>query len=319
MKMEEAHAHQMSISLGKETPAEVVAGTDMTLRIAVSCSSACELRGRMVRVVGEDAAVLHEVELTQFDGAVNETDEFVVKTPIKLGQCAWMVEFSEKEEDDVHGKSSAPFAFTVKPHSTSISVWDVPATIPFGEKFKVKAGVKCSLECKLTDKTVGVYNHEGTKLATATVGDVDWTDDPLLSCAEVELQAPAEEETRYRWKARLLTSGMEIPHAEAECTFAFGTASKADLVVTVEIIDNETKAPMKNATVVLRPAIYRGNAYMSRSDDSGVARVSVPKGKYHINATNDGYKTFMVIEELSNDTFIKAELDAGDDIEAMMG
>jgi len=44
-----------------------------------------------------------------------------------------------------------------------------------------------------------------------------------------------EEETRYRWTVKFPTPDMEIPHAEATCTFAFGSVRKADRVVTVDV------------------------------------------------------------------------------------
>jgi len=90
-------------------------------------------------------------------------------------------------------------------------------------------------------------------------------------------------------------------------------------MVTVEIIDRDTKIPIRKASVILRPSIYRGSEYSNYTDDAGVARVRVPKGEYHICATNGGYKSFLKIAEIASDTAVKAELWAGSDLDDIFG
>jgi hypothetical protein len=79
-------------------------------------------------------------------------------------------------------------------------------------------------------------------------------------------------------------------------------------VVTIEVIDAETQTAMKDADVVLRPLIYRGNAYRSRTDDGGVARLSVPKDEYQLYVSGDGKEYFLPTVEIVSDITIKAEL-----------
>jgi hypothetical protein len=62
------------------------------------------------------------------------------------------------------------------------------------------------------------------------------------------------------------------------------TASPPDHVVTVEVIDKDSKTPLSNAFVTLLPS--GGFPYRNRTDDAGVARVSVPKGAYKLYIKN---------------------------------
>jgi len=292
----------------KSALAEVDADTDIALEVRLSCSSACDLRGKMVKIIAQDAVVAKEIELTEFDETVNETGEFVVKTPVEPGEYTWTAVFPAQETEGLlHEESSAPFSFVVKPHATSIEVWDVPSPIAFGDEFRIKVGVKCSAECKLTGKEIEIYDHEGVKMAAGTLGDVPSSGATAPYCAEVELKAPSIE-SRYRWTARFSKPDLELPHEEASCTFAFGTARQSDHVVTIEVIDKNTKTPIKDAQVLLRPHTYRGSVYRSRTDDGGVARVSVPQGDYQLYVSGDGKDTLLPTVKVASDVTIKAEL-----------
>ena len=77
---EEVKGHETSTSVVEASIAKFDAGADMALKVKVSCSSACDLRGNIVIIMAQDAAVT-QIELVSFDGTVNETDDFVVKTP----------------------------------------------------------------------------------------------------------------------------------------------------------------------------------------------------------------------------------------------
>lgn len=299
--IEEVKAHETSTSMVEAAPAEVDAGTDIALKVRVSCSSACDLRGKIVKIIAQDVVVAKEIELVTFDGTVNETDEFVVKAPIELGGYTWTAVFPAQEKEGVlHEEGSTPFSFIVKPHATSMAVWDEASPIVFNTKFKLKVGVKCFAECKLADKKIEIYDHEETKVATATLGGVPWPATTALYWVEVELEAPSIEGF-YRWTANFPKPDLELPHEGAAYTFGFLTARQPEHVVTVEVIDKATKTPIKNAHVILPP--YRGD-----TDDSGVARVSVPKGDYKLYVSESGYETFQTTAEVASDVAVKAEL-----------
>ena len=194
VKTEEVKVHEISMSMVKSAPAEVDAGTDIALKVRVSCSSACDLRGQIVKIIDQDVVVANEIELTEFDGTASETGEFVVKAPTKPGGYTWTAVFPSQDKEGVlHEKCSTPFSFIVKPHATSMAVWDVASPTVLDTNFKLKAGVKCSVECNLTGKEIEIYDHEGAKVATGTLGGVPYSDTVDLYWTEVELKAPGTE------------------------------------------------------------------------------------------------------------------------------
>ena len=72
-------------------------------------------------------------------------------------------------------------------------------------------------------------------------------------------------------------------------------------MVTVEAIDKDTKAPIKNAQVILHP--YRGY-----TDEYGVASAMVPKDGYELYVSKYDYEEFQTTIEVAGDVTIKAEL-----------
>lgn len=298
-------AHETSMSMVEPFPLEVDAGTDIALKARVSCPEPCDLRGRIVRIVRQDAGVVKEVELTEFDGTVNQTDEFVVKAPIELGEYTWTAVFPEQEKEGVlHEESSTPFSFIAKPHATSMAIWDVPSPIAFGDEFRIKVGVRCSADCNLMDRKIGIYNHKGKKVATGALGGVPWPGTTALYWAEVELEAPGTEGL-YTWEAKFPKPESELLHEEASYHFGFTTARPPEHVVTVEVLDQAKKTPIKGAVVALRS---RGTPYRNRTDDAGVARLSVPKGEYKLYVSKTDYKGFQTTAEVAGDAKVKAEL-----------
>ena len=304
---EQVQSHQTSMEMIQSAPPEVDAGTDIPLKVKVSCASACDLRGKTVRIIAQDTAVAKEVALASFEEEMNETDEFTVKAPIELGECTWTVVFAAQEVGGVlHEESSTPLVFNVKPHSTSMAVWDVPSPIAFNDKFKIKVGVKCSAECKLIDQKIAIYGQKGKKVATGALGGVPSPGTSALYWAEVELEAPSIE-GRHRWRVKFPKPDLELPHEEASYHFAFTTGRPPEHVVTVEVIAQDTKTPIKNAHVFLRPD--GGYPYRVYTDEGGVAKLEVPKGEYTLYASkSDEYHTFQTTVEITDDATIRAEL-----------
>jgi hypothetical protein len=302
----EVQAHETGTSMVKAAPAGLEAGTDMALKVRLSCPEQCDLQGGKVRIVDEEGAAVKEIELVTFDGTGSETDEFVVQAPIKPGGCTWTALFPAQEKEGVlHEESSTSFSFIVKPHATSIAVWDVPSPIAFGDKFKLKVGVKCSADCKLTGKEVEIYDQEGGEVATKELGGVPWAGTTALYWAEVELEAPSAE-GYYTWEVKFPKPDLEFPHEGASSSFSFTTARPPEHAVTVEVIAQDTKTPIKNAHVLLRP--HSGYPYRSYTDEGGVTKLEVPKGKHELYVSKSDYDTFQTSVEVASDLTIKAEL-----------
>jgi len=305
---EEVQSHQTNTEMIKSSPAEVDAGTDIALKVKVSCPSACDLRGKTVRIIAQDSTVTKEVALTGFEEGINDTDEFTVKAPIELGACTWSVVFPAQEVGGVlHEESSTTVMFNVKPHSTSMAVWGVPSPIALNDKFKIKVGVKCSAECNLMDKKIGIYGQKGKKVATGALGGVPWPGTSGLYWAEVELEAPGVEGF-YRWRVKFPKPHLELPHEEASYHFAFSTATPPEHVVRVEVIDKDVDEPLQNALVTLIPRDTVYAPYRKRTDDRGVAWLTVPKGEYQLCVDESDSRPFETTAEVAGDTEVKVEL-----------
>src|SRR5262249_10433183 len=163
-----------------------------------------------------------------FDGETNETDEFVVKAPVTPGAYAWSA---------VCAETSTPVSFTVKPHTTSVVVWDIPSAIVGGERFRIKIGIKCSSGCRFASRSFAIYDHAGKEVSTATLSEDRWPGTSLHS-AEVELEAPVDEGL-YTWIAKCPGSDAGLPHEEGSIDFGIRVVRNPEYVVTVETIDKE--------------------------------------------------------------------------------
>jgi hypothetical protein len=292
--------HDVTLSI-VNPPAEANPSSSMAVQARVSCSSGCDLRGQIVKIVAQDAVVVKETYLTQFYG-VNDSDVIITKAPIEPGEYTWTAVFPAQQKGRVlHQQSSAPFSFVVMPqHATSMAVWDVPSPIPVGERFRVKVGVKCAADCELTDQRIEVYDHEGIKVASARLGDVRRPDMDALHCAEVELESPGAE-AYYTWEVRFPEPDLETPHEAASHAFGFSAGKPAEHVVTVQVVDKHAQTPIKGADVLLHP--YRGH-----TDERGMAMLMVPKGEYALYVSKNKYKTLQTIVQAASDVAVKAEL-----------
>ncbi len=303
----QGQSHQTNTEMVGSSPPEVDAGTDIPLRVRVSCASACDLRGSRVRIIAEDGTVTGEAALASLEEAMNETDDFAVKAPIGLGECTWSILFPGQEVGGVpHEESSTSFPFVVRPHSVSMVVWDVPSPVAVNDKFKIKVGVKCSTGCKMTGNEIRIYGEKGKEVATETLGDVPWPGTSALYWAEVELDSP-KVSGLYKWRGRFLKPDLRLPHEGASCQFTFAVARPPEHVVTVEVVAEDTKDPLKGVHVLLRePDRY---AYRGYTDEDGVAKVGVPKGEYALYASKDGaYETFETVLDVREDATIGVEL-----------
>ena len=188
----------------------------------------------------------------------------------------------------------------VTPHTTDVVAWDMPSAIVVGERFRIKVGMKCANECDLTNSDFGIYDQEGTRVATGTLSGDRWPGTTGLYVAEVELEAPAAEGL-YTWSARTPGSDAEIPHAEGAVSFGVRVVSRPQYLVTVEAVDEVNQAPLSGARVVMHP-------YKAVTDERGVAEMRVAKGAYKLFVSQTRYLTFGLPVEVDADMTARAEL-----------
>ena len=283
------------------SPGEVDAGAEMTLKAKASCSPAADLRGQALQIMDQDGALVESAELTEFDGESNETSEFAVKAPVEPGAYTWLAVCPALATAGPSSEeTSAPFSFTVKPHSTRVVVWDVPSTIESGETFSVKLGVNCSSECRPDGWTVEVRDQDGGKRAIVTFGGEPWPGTSALYYAEVELSAP-DTDGLHTWEARALAADLHLPHAEAVASFGVRVVPAPECLLMVVAVDMESQTPVQGAKVVVHP-------YKTFTDERGVAEVRIPKGEYRLFVSGKKYFPFRSDGEIKTDVTIKAEL-----------
>lgn len=283
------------------TPGEIDAGADMTLVGTISSFPACDFTGQVLLINSREGALLGRAEIAEFDGEINRTSALVIKAPITTGEYTWSAVLPAHVTDGVsYEEASAPFSFTVKPHNTSLVVWDVPSTIVTGERFSIKVGVKCSSECRPIGWVLEIRDHEGTQLAIAVMRDELWPGTAALYFAEVELEAPGAEGL-YKWKAKAPGSDLEIPHEERAAEFGVRIVTPPECLVRIEAIDKASQTPVKGAKVVVHP-------YRTFTDDRGVAEVRVSKGEYKIFVSGKKHIPFRTVGAVTADMTIRADL-----------
>ncbi len=112
--------------MSRPPAAEVDAGTDIVLKIKVSCPHGCDLRGEVVNVIAPDGAVVAGCGLTDFSDHANETAEFAFTAPDEVGEYSWTLVFPKHEaEGAIHEEGSLPITVTTLAHDTSLAVWSV--------------------------------------------------------------------------------------------------------------------------------------------------------------------------------------------------
>ena len=283
------------------SPEPVDAGAGMTLHGEVSFTPACDLRGHNLLIKDETGAEISTLELTDFDGEINETRELIVKAPVRPGRYTWLAVCPAIVKEGIsHAEASAPVPFTVKPHTTSLVAWDIPSAVVAGERFNVKIGIKCSSECDLKNRNFGIYNHQGAQVATVTLSGNRWPGTGL-HFAELELQAPAVEDL-YTWSVKCEGWAAGIPHDEGSVSFGIRVVGHPECLVTVETIDRETQMPLSGARVVMHP-------YRAITDERGMAEVRVAKGEYRLFVSQTRYLTFALPVQVTANMTAKAELD----------
>ena len=250
------------------SPQLVDAGAEMTLHGTVSCTPARDLRGHTLLIKDDAGAGVGSIEIAHFDGETNETDEFVAKAPAKAGAYMWSAVYEE---------NSTPISFSVKPHTTSVVVWDVPSSVVIGEKLRIKVGIKCSSECRLRGKDFAIYDHEGTRIVTVSLSGDRWPGTSLYS-AEVELETPSAQ-SLYTWSVKCPGSDAEMPHGEGATSFGVRVVSRPEYVVMVETVDKVSQTPLSGARVVMHP-------YRAVTEERGVAGQSRMSPRIHVTRTH---------------------------------
>jgi hypothetical protein len=192
--------------------------------------------------------------------------------------------------------------FVVKAHEAALNVWDTPSAIVAGSRFKFMVGIRCSAGCCLAGQGLGVFDSEGQQIGVAKLGSEIWPESDALYVAEVEAEAPPSAGA-HRWEVRTAAWDCALPHEAGAAAVSVRVVAPPDCEVTVEAFDRDKQTPIKGAHVTMHP-------YRAVTDEHGVARVKVTKGRYDIYVSASKYVSISTSAEVAADMITRAELDA---------
>jgi hypothetical protein len=283
------------------SPGEVDAGADLTVTGRVSCPFGCDLRGQRVSIRNQDNTELASAELTGFEGGAYVTNAFALRAPIETGEHICQAILAAHERDGIlHEEGSTTFSFATKAHDASVSVWGVPSAIAAGKRFTLKVGIKCSAGCRLTGRPLGIFDSERARVGAGRLLDEVWPGTGALYFAEVEAKAPLMAGD-HEWRAEIPESDSNPSHAAGSFTFTVKVVGVPDCEVTVSAFDGATQAPINGAHVLLHP-------YRSRTDETGVAKVKVARGRYKLYVSGFNYIPYEKDIEVADDFATRIEL-----------
>jgi hypothetical protein len=281
-------------------PSEVDAGAELIVTVRASCPHECDLTGQNVSIRDRDDAELACNELSTLEDGAFVT-ALTLRAPLKAGENVLRAVLAAEEKDGVrHDQSATAFSFIAMPHAANVNVWGLPSVIPAGERFSFKVGIKCSAGCKLAGRALSITDHDGVQVAVIKLCDDVWPGTSALYFAEVEAQSPRTPGD-FIWWVTTPASDLGVPHAAGSCGFSVKIVEPPDNEVTIEAFDCDTQTPIKGAHVLLHP-------YRALTDERGVARVKVAKGRYTLFVSGFNYIGHERIIDVTSDVTARAEL-----------
>jgi len=284
------------------SPDEADAGTDITLKVEVAYSG--KLRVPRVSIRDGEGAEMAQAELTKAeeDDDTYVSEDIVIAAPRSAGEHVYRAVVLAPDKDGaLQELTSSDVRIVVKAHEAALNVWDTPSAIEAGSRFKFMVGVRCSAACCLAGQEVGVFDGEGKQIGAVKLGSEVWPETDALYVAEVEAQAPASTGAQ-QWEVRTAVWNCELPHEAGAATVSLRIVAPPDYEVTIEAFDREKQTPIRGARVVMHP-------YRATTDENGVARVNVSKGRYDIFVSASKYVSISTSAEVMADMITRAELD----------
>lgn len=284
------------------SPDEADAGTDITLKVHVTCPRSDGVRAPRVSIRDREGTELAHAELTKADGDAYASKDIVVPAPRSVGKHVYRAVVIAADKDGaLHEQASTEVCVSVTPHATELNVWDTPSAVVAGARFRFMVGIKCSAGCCLMGHELGIFNQDGSQIGAAKLGAEIWPETDALYVAEIEGEAPPTAGA-YQWEVRTAVWDMDLPHAAGSLAISLRVVDPPDCEVTVEAVDKEKQTPIKGARVVVHP-------YRAMTDENGIARIKVAKGHYDILVSASKYVAVCTAAEVTADMITRAELD----------
>jgi hypothetical protein len=239
--------------------------------------------------------------LRQIDGGTFIANEILLTAHLSVGEHIFRAVLIVHEEDGTsYEASSTEVAFAVKAHAMRLNVWALPTAIAAGDRFTLKAGIKCSAGCKLAGKELSIFDGDGIQVGCGTLLDEVWPGTSALYFTEMEGNAPLTV-GKHKWEVRISAWGSGTPHAAGALTFDVNVVDPPDCEVTVEALDAGTQTPIERARIVMHP-------YRALTGENGVATLKVSKGNYKLLVSGSKYIASTKTIEVKDDITVRAEL-----------
>jgi hypothetical protein len=298
--------HATRIAVESAPPADVAVGSDIELRVRVSCSEGCDLDGLHIEVTAPDDT-LSSVRLSGREGA-DAAGAIAFKAPQTVGQHAWSVAFPVQQIAGIHHEaSSASVCIRTKPHATSLAVWDLPTHAVTGQRFTIKVGAKSSADCPLVGQEIEICDETGSVAGRATLQGSPWPGTSGLYWTEVELRAPSNDGLSS-WSARLAPVELGSAHDETSSQFHVAVVRPSEHTVTVKVIETVTvKVIEKESAAPVGDVLVRLGAYRGVTDQSGLAQIRVGKGRYDLHIWKVGYEAPARTVDVDDDLAVEIE------------
>jgi hypothetical protein len=291
--------HSPVITLSSPLPPDVEAGTELALGVHVTCSFGCDLNGESVRALAPDGSVV-TAEAMPHDEESNEAEILSLIAPVEVGEHTWTILVPAYEVDGVvHEEVSLRVGTTVRPHETSVAVWDLPTPVVIGERFGVKMGIRCCAECRLTGRLVEVRDEDGASVGEGSLGDKPWPGTRALYWVEVLLEAPPKEGS-FTWSAGPVEADLGSWHVQASAVVGFCTVGPPEHTVAVAVVRDDTGDPIDKVEV--RMGIYRAS-----TDEQGMARFELPSGEFDLIAWKPGFAADPATVKVTGDLQVRIE------------
>ena len=251
-------------------------------------------------VVSPDTAETGSLDPAERLSPHNEVEILSLRAPREVGEHTWTILLPAHEMDGVlHEEASLDVSTTVRPHETSVAVWDVATPVVIGEAFGAKIGIRCSAECGLTGNLVEVCDETGARVGEGVLGEDPWPGTQALYWAEVLLDAPPSE-GGFTWSAGPVEADFGPSHVPASAVVSVRTVGPPEHTVEVEVVRDDTGDPIDKVEV--RMGIYRAS-----TDERGMARFELPSGEFDLVASKAEFAADPVTVEVTGDLKVRIE------------
>jgi hypothetical protein len=286
-------SHSTAIELSEPAPAEVAAGTELTLKIKLACEAGCDLHSLPITIKGPDDAAATDCH-------INDSGEVALRIPSRIGAQSFTIAFGPHEAADICHEPCA-ISLTVKsiPHGTSLAVWDIPSPIMKGEQFAIKVGAKSAADAELNGFEIAIFDISEKVVARGRLRDAPWPGTTALYWDELQLTAPAQEGL-HKWSARFAAEGLALPHDGTAAEFSAMVAPAPEHCLTVKVVEQQSKKPIADVQVRLGP-------FHGTTGATGIAEVMMPKGTYDLHIWKTAYEAPDRPIEIKGDLSVQVE------------